>query len=1103
MALSVPAAAMEPVVAAVAREEQWDKWIVDRDLRHAFEDNYLVDFLGVQGEQRLAEDSKRRHLEAKRRHPDDMPPPEIKRDDDDIDNYDPNMEFSTMIVGQAAKLRRTFVKHWYAKLKNERETWRDWADAAFAPVLPTPVVEIRKSTHWPPTGDLFPDLVQDKSDVRAAIRVWHELTVAAMNHGVPLITNGVLRNFETKVVTLPIMLVREDVLHLLVGDIDNRSAVEQSRTPFQEYRGHQDAYWRRLQKSDRGDSKGESKARDDHAGNHCPIPYCVVIPRFNVLEVVEYAIAPIVDDDELAEMSKEEQKEAKQKIKGQRLSGNKSYAWYRAVACLQAAAVDDVLKRQREGVHYACCGVHKRDTARAPWKNQQTQAYMVGRGHKQTVKGVRFKSTVAGAICLALTDGGPEYSKNKIAMIRAVQWWSRLRAPDQGGKWVLYPKPSVPELYPNMKASRTDSPWSSFKAKYAKWLRELTSVWYVGYHMREYARRHHGVVAYDDPRMSLEVLGRCRGFDAQTLGHMIALNQRCVRAIVVPQPTPAGKEAKFSDAGDDKKSGLEAKHVHARNGKEAKVSIRDDLKSSLLKRKRSEEEVELDEDDDNEPLERAAKRSRFNRDGPVISDLEDDDNNDDDFEDSGWALVAAPPESKSSALPAPSAASAPKADAVASFPGMNFPLVSTVQPMHFKSNKFDWRRDPAILYRDYMEAIAVSAIGDSLEPAADAVIDAAVPHPDDDDVGRARPEDDSASLAAGAARGAGVEADPVALAMAAGPPPMVEVYVDFENMSNIADGLDKFPQMDDTTRVPMIGITWWDHVKQRKITRQLVAHTALGKRAAAHELQLFYEWYHLLEKIATDTYAAVVKLKSDATGGDEGDRGELKSLAARRGDAAGTGAGAASGEAPAVPEPFLYTESSLSRSILGASDDDSDSVASAGSGSGSGSMDLGGRSVAVDASIVPRSASSSVIPSVAGHKNIKIKVWHYSNAEVVLLNGVLQRLRKEHDGFVRRLRGDHLCPDDVHRQRLVAFADRIIWCDMIMLLKDERFLIRGMLNYGLKSVIRAAHKQGSRPRSTVDFQPWWRSFDVPSGSKKRREKVILVCSSSMHLICVT
>ena len=81
-------------------------------------------------------------------------------------------------------------------------------------------------------------------------------------------------------------------------------------------------------------------------------------------------------------------------------------------------------------------------------------------------------------------------------------WVRRMRT--EGAEWRVLPIPSVPELWPNMKAQ--DAGWHAAKARIARELADLTLLPRVG--TNERARAHFmGITRWDDPRLSAAMLG--------------------------------------------------------------------------------------------------------------------------------------------------------------------------------------------------------------------------------------------------------------------------------------------------------------------------------------------------------------------------------------------------------------------------------------------------------------------------------------------------------------------------------------------------------------------------------------------------------------------
>jgi hypothetical protein len=143
---------------------------------------------------------------------------------------------------------------------------------------------------------------------------------------------------------------------------------------------------------------------------------------------------------------------------------------------------------------------------------------------------------------------------------QAAAWIRRVRT--EGAEWRVLPVPSVPELWPNMKADQ-DGPWHDAKAKIAAALADLTLLPRVNTAHR--ARAHDmGVTRWDDPRVSSELLGLSGEREAAIVDAVLAVNrpggetvrpERMVRASQAwRQPAPIELFVDFEflqDLGDD------------------------------------------------------------------------------------------------------------------------------------------------------------------------------------------------------------------------------------------------------------------------------------------------------------------------------------------------------------------------------------------------------------------------------------------------------------------------------------------------------------------------------------------------------------------------
>lgn len=119
----------------------------------------------------------------------------------------------------------------------------------------------------------------------------------------------------------------------------------------------------------------------------------------------------------------------------------------------------------------------------------------------------------------------------------ACDWVRRVRS--QGVAWNVSPRPSVPELYPNM-SNTQDSPWHMAKKEIAESLKDVTMLWQVTPKHRPLAHAA-GVFAYDDPLCKASLFGLSASREA-TLERILALNQSEDCPDVTPETISAGAD---------------------------------------------------------------------------------------------------------------------------------------------------------------------------------------------------------------------------------------------------------------------------------------------------------------------------------------------------------------------------------------------------------------------------------------------------------------------------------------------------------------------------------------------------------------------------------
>ncbi len=106
--------------------------------------------------------------------------------------------------------------------------------------------------------------------------------------------------------------------------------------------------------------------------------------------------------------------------------------------------------------------------------------------------------------------------------IAAIKWIKTIRT--KGFEWKLLPKPSVPELYPNM-SSTSETSWNYLKNDYANKIGEITLLWNCGIKNREIAHKN-GVYTYLDDNCTAENIGINGPKQAPVLNKIIQINKK-------------------------------------------------------------------------------------------------------------------------------------------------------------------------------------------------------------------------------------------------------------------------------------------------------------------------------------------------------------------------------------------------------------------------------------------------------------------------------------------------------------------------------------------------------------------------------------------------
>ena len=171
-------------------------------------------------------------------------------------------------------------------------------------------------------------------------------------------------------------------------------------------------------------------------------------------------------------------------------------------------------------------------------------SYLLGRGWQQTSRGMTQRGRSAMERLGPVSQNGTVSNGVPIAdaVEDALSWVRRVRA--EGQNWELLPKPSVPELYPNMSNAEdgdmvmeisaaepepgfdeeeSSAQWIGVKKWLADELSELTQLWQVGVTKREQAHNS-GIYRWDNPCATPEALGVTGPKTGPTLKKILEVN---------------------------------------------------------------------------------------------------------------------------------------------------------------------------------------------------------------------------------------------------------------------------------------------------------------------------------------------------------------------------------------------------------------------------------------------------------------------------------------------------------------------------------------------------------------------------------------------------
>lgn len=103
---------------------------------------------------------------------------------------------------------------------------------------------------------------------------------------------------------------------------------------------------------------------------------------------------------------------------------------------------------------------------------------------------------------------------------------------NEGADWEVYPKPSIPELWPNC-TNNQNYPWEKAVSEIATQLKELTRVWQIGIKHREQAHEL-GIFSWDDARLTPNLIGINGESRTKTVIDIININKDSTQAKILP-----------------------------------------------------------------------------------------------------------------------------------------------------------------------------------------------------------------------------------------------------------------------------------------------------------------------------------------------------------------------------------------------------------------------------------------------------------------------------------------------------------------------------------------------------------------------------------------
>ncbi len=109
-----------------------------------------------------------------------------------------------------------------------------------------------------------------------------------------------------------------------------------------------------------------------------------------------------------------------------------------------------------------------------------------------------------------------------IKVNNAIEWIKRMRI--DGINWKLFPRPSVKELYPNMKNDK-DGVYRKIKLEISDKIHEITSIWWCGFKYREKAHSKN-IYSWKDKKLTASVMDfKSDSCIAKTIDYILDMNR--------------------------------------------------------------------------------------------------------------------------------------------------------------------------------------------------------------------------------------------------------------------------------------------------------------------------------------------------------------------------------------------------------------------------------------------------------------------------------------------------------------------------------------------------------------------------------------------------